>query len=439
MRRADAAMYEAKGEGSGSIRWFTSLATARTRLRYTLAQQLEAAIAAGSSSNSRSTRASTSATAGSSSWSRSSAGATLSSGCCDPRRSSRSRPRPASPDPVDLGILELACRTVHRWSEDGLLRQLPVTVHVTGESLDTRGSSTRSSRCCGARGSPRQARARRDGDGARERERPGDHQRRRPRRARGPDDRRRVRRRVRRGRDPGSRSRSRGSSWTRASSTASRAGAVPPVVAAVMAVADRLALSVTASGVGDAEQAERLRAVGCGSARGPYLAPAVLAGTLERRLRGVDRGGERRAAPRERPRGCRAGRHRTAGRRAGPGDGVGAGPRGRAGGGRAPRRRARPSGGRVRLSGGTRPVARGVRGDGGRSGARWSPTDRGARDAARCRGTRAGRRGGVRPRTGSPTTARPWRPRGRRRGVRRPRRAPRRGRVAGGRRPRRAA
>jgi diguanylate cyclase (GGDEF)-like protein len=95
MRHADAAMYEAKSEGRGSVRWFTSVATARTRLRFTLAQQLEVAIAAATSSSSPSTPGWTYATDGSSSWSRWSGGGTRSSGCCDPPRSCRSPPRPA--------------------------------------------------------------------------------------------------------------------------------------------------------------------------------------------------------------------------------------------------------------------------------------------------------------------------------------------------------
>jgi diguanylate cyclase (GGDEF)-like protein len=287
MRRADAAMYEAKGEGSGSIRWFTSLATARTRLRYTLAQQLEAAIAAGEQLEL----------------------------AFHPRVDLRDgrvvelvalvrwrHPqlgllRPASflplaaeaglAGPVDLGILELACRTAHRWSEDGLLRQLPVTVHVTGESLEDPRFEHEVVEVLRRTGLP----ATRLGLAVTET----------------------------------ALGRGTGTAITNVADLAELGvrttvvafgvgaagigtlaavpvkgleldaslvhglsrGAVPPVVAAVMAVADRLALSVTASGVGDAEQAERLRAVGCGSARGPYLAPAVLAGTLERRLRGV--------------------------------------------------------------------------------------------------------------------------------------------------------
>jgi EAL domain-containing protein (putative c-di-GMP-specific phosphodiesterase class I) len=60
---------------------------------------------------------------------------------------------------------------------------------------------------------------------------------------------------------------------------------LPAVIGAALAFADRLGLTATASGVETPEQAERLRAAGCVTARGPHLAPPVLASTLGVHLR----------------------------------------------------------------------------------------------------------------------------------------------------------
>jgi diguanylate cyclase (GGDEF)-like protein len=284
MRHADAAMYEAKERGSGTVRWYTSAVTARLRLRLALARQLEASAASGDQLelafhprvDLRDGRVVELVTLVR--WRHPELGLLLPDSFL-----------PLAADAglakvLDLAILELACRKVHGWTEAGLV-DLPVLVHLADGTL---GDATMEEdvvevlRRTGLQ--PRQlglavTEAALTAGGARA--------------ARSIDDLAELGVRttvVRFGT---------GAVGLRTLSTVPLGGIeldeslltaltdrpVPPVIAAVLAFADRLGLTATASGVGSAEQAERLRAAGCGTARGPHLAPPVLASTLGLRLR----------------------------------------------------------------------------------------------------------------------------------------------------------
>jgi diguanylate cyclase (GGDEF)-like protein len=284
VRHADAAMYEAKERGRGAVRWYTSVATDRSRLRLTLAQQLEATLADGEQlelafhprvdlTDGRVVELVALVR-----WWHPELGLLL------PRSFVPLAQTTGLGRELDLAVLEVACDTVRRWSDEGL-PELPVLVHVAGSSL---------------------AHAATEAD---------------------------VVRVLRRTRLPAPRLRL-GVTET-AVGTAGAAGAAnvadlahvgvavtvtrfgtgsvgvgtlatvpfggielasglvaglgvagaPTAVRAALTLARELGLIAAAGGVSSAEQADRLRAAGCTIARGPHLGPPLLAHELERRLR----------------------------------------------------------------------------------------------------------------------------------------------------------
>jgi diguanylate cyclase (GGDEF)-like protein len=285
MRHADAAMYEAKERGSGAVRWYTSAATARSRLRLTLAQQLE--IAATSNTqlelafhprvDLRDGRVVELVTLVR--WRHPELGLLL------PRSFLPLAAEAGLARVLDVAILELACDTMRRWRDDGLL-DLPVLVHLADASLahpgleeDVVAVLRRTGLHAPSLGlAVTETALTRAGD--------------------------RGHRTISDLAELGVRTTlSRFGTGAAGVGTLAEVplggielasslvaaltrGPTPPVVGAALAIADRLALTATASGVATAEQAERLRAAGCGTARGPSLAAPALAVTLDRRLRG---------------------------------------------------------------------------------------------------------------------------------------------------------
>jgi diguanylate cyclase (GGDEF)-like protein len=284
MRHADAAMYDAKERGSGSVRWYSSAASSRSRLRLTLGRQLELAAADGDQLelafhprvDLRDGRVVELVALVR--WRHPELGLLL-PGSFLPFACEAGLHRV-----VDVAILELACATVRRWHEDGLL-EVPVVVHVTDASAGhpqleedvvavLRRTGLAPPHLGLAITETGVARA-----GARGRRSISDLAE------------LGVRTTLTRF---GTGSAGIGAlaelplgAFELAAPLVTRlgAGSIPPVVDAALALADRLAVPATAGGVETAEQAERLRAAGCGTARGPHLAPPALAGTLERRLR----------------------------------------------------------------------------------------------------------------------------------------------------------
>jgi diguanylate cyclase (GGDEF)-like protein len=284
MRHADAAMYEAKERGSGTVRWYTSAATTRSRLRFALAQQLEVAATSGAQLelafhprvDLRDGRVVELVSLVR--WRHPELGLLL----------------PASFLPLaddvglaralDVAILELACGTVRRWRADGLL-DLPVLVHLADASLlhpeleeDVVGVLRRTGLHAPSLGlAVTETALTRAGD----------------RGVQTISDLAELGVRTTLSRfgtgaaGVGTLAKVPLGSIELAPSlvAALTRGPAPPVVGAALAIADRLALTATASGVATAEQAERLRAAGCGTARGPFLAPPALATTLDQRLR----------------------------------------------------------------------------------------------------------------------------------------------------------
>jgi diguanylate cyclase (GGDEF)-like protein len=293
MRHADAAMYEAKERGSGSIRWYSSVSTSRSRLRLTLAQQLEVAAAAGQELelafhprvDLRDGRVVELVALVR--WRHPELGLLL-PGSFLPLASEAALSRA-----VDLAILELACGTVRRWHEEELL-QLPVLVHVTDATAghpQLEADVVEVLRWTGL--APPLLGLAITENGVAE----GGH---------------RAQRSIVDLAELGVRTTvtrfGTGSAGVGtlaelplggielASSLVGRLGTgpPPPAIAAALALADRLAVPATAGGVTTAEQADRLRAAGCGTARGPHLAAPALAGVLERRLRLLARQGTTR-------------------------------------------------------------------------------------------------------------------------------------------------
>jgi diguanylate cyclase (GGDEF)-like protein len=285
MRHADAAMYEAKERGTGAVRWYTSAASVRSRLRSTLAHQLETAAIGGEQFelafhprvDLRDGRVVELVTLVR--WRHPELGLLL-PGSFLPLASEAGLART-----VDLAILELASTTMRRWGEDGLLEELPVLVHLADASV---GYPALESAVVGV--------LRRTGLDARRLglavtetalARAGDH---------GAQS-------IGELADIGVRTTvSRFGTGAAGLGTLASVplggielaaplvarlgpGPVPAVLRAAFAMADQLALTATASGVTSAEQAERLRASGCAAARGPALAAPSLAGTLDRLLR----------------------------------------------------------------------------------------------------------------------------------------------------------
>jgi diguanylate cyclase (GGDEF)-like protein len=284
MRHADAAMYEAKERGSGSVRWYSAASTSRSRLRLTLAQQLEVAAVDGQQLelafhprvDLRDGRVVELVALVR--WRHPELGLLL-PGSFLPLAAEAGLSRT-----VDLAILELACSTIRRWHEDELLA-LPVLVHVsdavaghpqleedvvevlrwTGLAPPLLGLAiTETGVAQGGRPALRsiadlaeigvRTTVTRFGTGSA---------------------------------GIGTLAELPLGGIELAAPLVARLGAgpPPPVVGAALALADRLALPATAGGVATPDQADRLRAAGCGTARGPYLAAPALAGVLERRLR----------------------------------------------------------------------------------------------------------------------------------------------------------
>jgi diguanylate cyclase (GGDEF)-like protein len=286
MRHADAAMYEAKDRRSGAVRWYSHASSVRSHLRLTLGRQLELAADAGDQFelafhprvDLRDGRVVELVTLVR--WRHPELGLLWPSSFL-PLANEAGLART-----VDLAILELAASTVRRWTEDGLL-DLPVLVHLADATLGhadleeevvgvLRRTGLHAARLgiavtetaltrAGARG------ARTIGDLAELG----------------------VRTTVSRF----------GTGTVGVGTLASLPlggielapslvaglgdGPAPAALGAALALADRLALTTTASGVGSAEQADGLRAAGCSTARGPYLASPALASTLDRRLRAM--------------------------------------------------------------------------------------------------------------------------------------------------------
>jgi diguanylate cyclase (GGDEF)-like protein len=294
MRHADAAMYEAKERGSGSVRWYSTSATTRSRLRLTLGQQLEMAVDSGEQLelalhprvDLRDGRVVELVALVR--WRHPDLGVLL-PGSFLPLAAEAGLTRA-----VDVAILELACSTLHRWHDDGLA-ELPVLVHLTDATLshpdleeDVVGVLRRTGLQPPHLGlAVTESGLARSGDlGATSVADLAELG---------------VRTTVTRF---GTGSAGVGTLASIPVSALELAealvaqldeGPTPPVVTAALALADRLALTPTAGGVTSAEQADRLRAAGCGTARGPHLAPATPADALERRLhRLAVQGGPRR-------------------------------------------------------------------------------------------------------------------------------------------------
>jgi diguanylate cyclase (GGDEF)-like protein len=285
MRHADAAMYEAKERGSGTVRWYTSAATARSRLRFTLAQQLEIAATSGSQLelafhprvDLRDGRVVELVTLVR--WRHPELGLLL------PHSFLPLAAEAGLARLLDVAILELACGTVRRWYDDGLF-DLPVLVHVADASLahpeleeDVVGVLRRTGLHAHSLGlAVTETALTRAGE--------------RGLQTISDLSELGVRTTVTRfgtgaaGVGTLARVPLGGIELSSSLVAGLTRGPTPPVVGAALAVADRLALTATASGVATAEQAERLRAAGCGTARGPSLAAPALATTLDRRLRG---------------------------------------------------------------------------------------------------------------------------------------------------------
>jgi diguanylate cyclase (GGDEF)-like protein len=288
LRDADAAMYDAKRRGPGTVRWYAPDATARSRLRLGLARQLEVALAVGEQlelafqprvdlRDGRLVELVALVR-----WRHPELGLLLPGSFVPLADEAGLAPE------LDLAVLELAGSTVQRWVEAGLA-DLPLLVHVADASLAhpsfeedvvqvLRRTGLHAPRLglavtesaitsAGARGARTIADLAELG----------------------------VRVTVARfGTGPagvGALAAVPLDTLELSASVVSRlgdGGPLPRVLGAALAVAERLELVATASGVASAEQAERLRAAGCATARGPHLGSPVLASTLGSRL--VERG-----------------------------------------------------------------------------------------------------------------------------------------------------
>jgi diguanylate cyclase (GGDEF)-like protein len=293
MRHADAAMYEAKERGSGAVRWYSTAATTRSRLRLTLAQQLEAAVDTADQLelafhprvDLRDGRVVELVALVR--WRHPQLGLLLPASFL-PLAAETGLTRS-----VDVAILELACTTMRRWQEDGLIG-VPVLVHVADASIghpDLEEDVVGVLRRTGLQPPQLGLAVAEAGLG-----------RTPSRAARTIEDlaeigvRTTVTRFGTGNAGVGALASIPLAALELAAPLVARLDSGPPpaVIGAALALADRLALTPTAGGVTSAEQAERLRAAGCGSARGPYLAAPALAHALERRLQQVAvRGGPR--------------------------------------------------------------------------------------------------------------------------------------------------
>jgi diguanylate cyclase (GGDEF)-like protein len=288
-RAADAAMYEAKAQGRGAVRWYTAATSDRSRLRLTLAAQLEAAIEEGQQLEL----------------------------AFHPRVDLRDgrvvelvalvrwrhprlgtlRPPSFLPVAEDTGsareldafVLELAVRTLRRWEDDGLLRDLPVLVHLSAASLrhdDLEPGVVAVLRRTGL--APSRLGLAVPGDALVRAEQRG---------ARSTADLAELGVRttvVGFGRGDVGLDRLRDAAVASVELAEALVadlgpGRLPPLVAATLAAAEALGVRTTAGGVTSRTQADRLRAAGCVTARGVGLAPALPSATLGRRLRSLPR------------------------------------------------------------------------------------------------------------------------------------------------------